>query len=39
LAYIPKKVTTKNKSTYKVGKKNYSGSALWQEATLKKIKR
>ena len=39
LAYIPKKVTTKNKSSYKVGKKKYDGSALWQESTLRKIKR
>jgi len=39
LAYIPKKVTTKNKGTYKVGKKKYDGAGLWQESTLRKIKR
>ena len=39
LAYIPKKVTKKNQASFKVGKKNYSASNLWQEATLRKIKR
>ncbi|RLA60482.1 MAG: outer membrane lipoprotein-sorting protein [Epsilonproteobacteria bacterium] len=39
LAYIPKKVTAKNKSTYKIGKKKYDTANLWQESTLTKIKR
>ncbi|CAA6810074.1 MAG: Unknown protein [uncultured Sulfurovum sp.] len=39
LAYIPKKVTVKNQSSFKVGKKKYSTSQLWQESTLRKIKR
>lgn len=39
LAYIPKKVTVKNQSNFKVGKKKYSTSSLWQESTLRKIKR
>jgi len=39
LAYIPKKVTVTDQSKFKVGKKNYSSAALWQESTLKKIKR
>jgi len=39
LAYIPKKVIIKNKDTFKVGKKNYTTSTLWQESTLRKIKR
>ena len=39
LAYIPEKVTVKNQSSFKVGNKNYSASTLWQESTLRKIKR
>jgi len=39
LAYIPKSVTKKNQSNFKVGKKKYSTSTLWQESTLRKIKR
>jgi len=39
LAYIPKSVTKKNQSSFKVGKKKYTTSNLWQESTLRKIKR
>ncbi|MEA1879040.1 MAG: outer membrane lipoprotein-sorting protein [Campylobacterota bacterium] len=39
LAYIPKKVTLNNQTNFKVGKKKYSTSNLWQESTLRKIKR
>ncbi|MDQ7083648.1 MAG: outer membrane lipoprotein-sorting protein [Sulfurovum sp.] len=39
LAYIPKKVTKRDQTSFKVGKKKYSTSSLWQESTLKKIKR
>jgi hypothetical protein len=39
LAYIPKKVTKQNQDSFKIGRKNYNTSSLWQESTLKKIKR
>ena len=39
LAYIPKKVTKKNQGSFKVGKKKYDSKSLWQESTLRKIKR
>ncbi len=39
LAYIPKKVTKSNQTKFKVGNKTYDTSNLWQESTLKKIKR
>ena len=39
LAYIPKKVTKQDQESFKIGRKKYTTSNLWQEATLKKIKR
>jgi len=39
LAYIPKKVTNHDQDKFKVGKKKYNASSLWQESTLRKIKR
>jgi len=39
LAYIPQEVTKTNQESFKIGRKNYNTSKLWQEATLKKIKR
>jgi len=39
LAFIPKKVTKKNQSSFTVGRKKYDPANLWQEATLRKIKR
>jgi len=39
LAYIPQEVTKVDQSNFKVGKKKYNTSSLWQESTLKKIKR
>ena len=39
LAYIPKKVTKHNQESFKIGRKKYDTTNLWQESTLKKIKR
>jgi hypothetical protein len=39
LAYIPKKVTKHDQDTFKLGRKKYTADILWQESTLKKIKR
>ena len=39
LAYIPQKVTKTDQNKFKVGKKKYNSNNLWQESTLRKIKR
>ena len=39
LAFIPEVVTQYNQDSFKVGKKKYNSTNLWQESTLKKIKR